>query len=350
MSLQRPSMAPPKPPPVLSSTSQRLTAIDFCASVKQMVNDAEFCQKYSTKSAPLAMMAFGITVVEKILRQPKKQSFHCYFEGLTFTVPTCSDLDPHYRSIVGQKLLVIDWELAFGLKNIGCTDSNCTGTLIRGRTNFSKNKTFFPVFSLNGPPSWCMIGTLTCPCCRRKYDTNEAAILASLPAHATASYPVDCRYALTNHSFQLNQCATKVFVSLLLTYGNGELCSRLLFNSINRAYLEKVKSYYSSLAQAPNQSPTPYVEKDGQFVWQFPPVGDTICTMYDEAANLKLIPWKISDHDQHTREIQSVTCNTTFAQDTRVGCPLHVPHVRRCPPHGHVRGTSPPCVVDVPHT
>mgnify|MGYP000487924106 CR=1 FL=1 len=59
----------------------------------------------------------------------------------------------------------------------------------------------------------------------------------------------------------------------------------------------------------------PYLEKDGQYIKAYPPLGDGVRDAYDEACSNTYTPWGISDHDRHTREIQNVACRLVFAQD-----------------------------------
>jgi len=59
----------------------------------------------------------------------------------------------------------------------------------------------------------------------------------------------------------------------------------------------------------------PHVEKDGTHITAFPPTGDGIRDTYDKACSNRNNPWLMSDHDRHTREIQSVGSNLMFAQD-----------------------------------
>ena len=47
----------------------------------------------------------------------------------------------------------------------------------------------------------------------------------------------------------------------------------------------------------------------------YPPTGDMLRDIYDQASSTSLNPWGISDHDRHTREIQAVRCRSIFAQD-----------------------------------
>ena len=144
-------------------------------------------------------------------------------------------------------------------------------------------------------------------------------MLVNLPVHAADSYPVETVHAVPNTSCHLARQSTEVFATMMVTYGNGELCSKLLCNAVNRDYLHRLKCYCSiakekkGLAAAANT--TNCVEKDGEFIKQFPPFGDSIRDMYDTAASSVKNPWCVSDHDRHVREIQSVNCDSTFAQD-----------------------------------
>jgi len=294
--------------------------IDFGKSVLSMINDPSFRIQHKNKQAPLAMIAFASEVVEKIVRSKNTAVFNNYFNGLTITVPPCDGdyNNPHYHSIVGQKLLLVDWGKTFGV-TVACPDSSCKGTLKNDRTNFSKNKTLFPLFGIDGPPAWCMVMRMTCSCCRRDFNANEAAVLLSLPGYIAQQYPVETKYALTSHSFHLTDAATNILDNIMVTYANGELCSRLLYSSINKAYVQKITGYYSyhrtHKAAASSAKVIEYIRKDGVYIKQFPPQGDTIRDMYDEALSTKNNPWGVSDHDRHTLEIQNVGCRGIFAQD-----------------------------------
>jgi len=109
-----------------------------------------------------------------------------------------------------------------------------------------------------------------------------------------------------------------VFASLLLTYGNGEMCSKLLCDGLNRSYICRLKSYYSKAKEVVtgNEKQVPeHVGKDGVFTKTFPPLGDTICDMLNAAAISNTKPWQIRNYKRHTRETESVTCAGIFCQD-----------------------------------
>jgi len=196
-------------------------------------------------------------------------------------------------------------------------DANCAGILDNECTNFSKNQTLFPIFSLEDSPAWCMVQSMVCTKCKRRFDANDSIVLVVVPPFASQEHPVDTKYALNDKASHLSRTTTEVFDNILVTYGNGELCSRLLYNTLNRAYLKKVKSYYSYLSlHGANENVLKYIEKDGECIKTYPPQGDKIRDMFDQAASSKDNEWGISDHDRHTREVQSVQCKGgIFAQD-----------------------------------
>jgi len=317
-----PRDAPKKavPTPATTTTNMESEESDlspsyFCQAVSTLVSNAAFVEKHKSKQAPLAMMAFANEVAEKIIH-PKRTCD--YFQGLVMEVPDCKEADenPQYHAIVGQRLLLVDWGRTHGLQ-IPCPDGHCQGTLSNDRTNFSKNKTLFPIFGLEGPPSWCIVMSMVCGKCQRRFDANDGEVLVNLPDYAADAYPVDTAYALPNYASHLSRNTTDVFASLILTYGNGEMCSKLLYNCLNRAYIRRIKSYYSK-AKEKNLFGKPvleYIEKDGCFIKTYPPLGDTIRDMFDEASSTKTNPWRISDYDRHTREMQSVVCEGIFCQD-----------------------------------
>jgi len=294
----------------------RVTANDLHGAVTDMVKDPNFVKAHDTSAAPLAMLALAKTVVERIINCRQVNTDN-YFSGLTLTVPpTRNFMDPHYHSIVGQKLLYVDWKTMHGI-DISCLRCG-RADLKNDRTNFSKNKILFPIFEIDGPPLWCMVQSMVCPRCKWRVNANSSEILCRLPAYARNSYPVETKCAFDAKNSHIGRSATAVMDLLMPTYGNGDLCSRLLYNAINRAYIERVEDYLSSYnkrSQNREGETTPHVEKDGAHIKNYPPVGDGIRDAYDLAAANKNTPWGISDHDRHTREIQSVGCSSIFAQD-----------------------------------
>jgi hypothetical protein len=293
-----------------------ITGDVLCKGVNTLLGDASFVAKHEDKRAPVAMIAFASQVMDWIVR-PKNgaaSTFQQHFDGITMVVPAATgNVGPQYHSIIGQKLLLVDWS-RIGV-TVNCPDQ-CGGLLTNDRTNFSKNKMLFPIFGLEGAPQWCMVQSMTCLCCKRRFEANSADVLLSIPAYAAALYPVETKYALRNNC-HLARNTTDVFESLIVTYGNGDLCSKLLYNAINRDYLRRVTTYYSFAVDKTNRKNVQqYLTKDGQFIRCFPPLGETIRDIYDQASSTAMNPWGISDKERHTREMQSVSCeNGIFCQD-----------------------------------
>jgi hypothetical protein len=160
----------------------------LCKAVTALVNDNDFCEKHKKKGAPLAMIALAQTVMKDIVNADN--GMERYFQGITMLVPDVpKNTEPHYHSIVGQKLLLVDWIRFYGSR-INCPESTCNGTRTNVRTQFSKSQTLFPIFSLEGPPSWCMVQVMKCGCCGRTFDANSAAVLVRLPQYVSSSYPL----------------------------------------------------------------------------------------------------------------------------------------------------------------
>ena len=302
---------------ITAMEEEELSPSHFCKAVTKLVGDESFVAKHKNKQAPLAMMAFAQEVADKIIQRKRTGQF---FNQLTVVVPHCEEAynNPHYHSIVGQKLLCVDWERTHNLQ-VPCPDSSCTGSLANQRSHFSKNKTLFPVFNLQGAPHWCVIQKMACNRCRRCFDSNDGEVLVNLPDYAADAHPVDATYA-GNFASHLSRNTTEVFASVLLTYGNGEMCSKLLCNSFNRAYLRRLKSHYSKWTekkptiQNENQV-SECIKKDGEYIKTYPPLGETTRDMFDAASVSTTNPWRVSDYERHTRETQAVKCDGIFCQD-----------------------------------
>jgi len=255
--------------------SSCISATDLCEAVTSKVNVASFVEEHKGSRAPLAMLALAGVVVEKIICDRRVDTFE-YFTGLALTVLSTKEgqMHPQYHSIVGQKLLYVNWKEMFGLE-VNCP--RCpTGIFANDRTNFSKNKILFPIFDLEGPPHWCMIMSMKCSCCRLRTYSNTDQVLCQLAACARASYPVETKYALAERNSHIGTLATQMFDLLMTTYGNGKLCSRLLCNAINRLYLERVENYYSYAKANQQASIVPYLGKKGEYIKAYPPLGDGI--------------------------------------------------------------------------
>jgi len=146
---------------------------------------------------------------------------------------------------------------------------------------------------MDGPPSWCMVVSMTCPCCRRCCWANDGGTLTRIPAFAAATYPVESKHALQKNC-HIGRDATQVFDMLMTTCGNGDLCSRLLHNAINRAHLERITNCCLHSNTFRGSVTRQHIEKDRQHVRAYPPLGDAIRETHDDASSSNNTPWRIT--------------------------------------------------------
>lgn len=106
-----------------------------------------------------------------------------------------------------------------------------------------------------------------------------------MPEHAADAHPVETNYALCDSNCHIHRSATEAFSTVMVTHGNGELYSKLLYNAINWDYMQRINEYFS-MAKEKKWSTTAtinYLQSDGEFIRSHPPLGDTIrgkaCTM-----------------------------------------------------------------------
>ena len=84
---------------------------------------------------------------------------------------------PHYHALEGQSILYVDWKLAFPAVELICY--NCKHFngdkrhLLHDRTNFSKTKNLFPIWTHSGVPTWCVAMKYKCECCKTTYLAND---------------------------------------------------------------------------------------------------------------------------------------------------------------------------------
>ena len=268
-------------------------------------------------SCPKMVYALAKTIAENCLEKKRNlSSLKAYMRNMEFCVPEVRDNNNAlWDSIVGQKLYIVDWGLflpeefqALGIKCPKCKDC----TLKRDRTNLSKTKSLFPIFNLGGAPHYALVTNYYCPECKVTHAGNDGALINMLPSHFQKWYPVEAKWA--RGAQHLDLTATTVFEELLITHGNGDLCSRWLYSAINRDYRKRLTSYLS-FCDSTHQKAQDYPKKDGEWLTRFPPLGETIRKAYLEASMSTWNPWRTSDKERHTREIQAVQCQICFAQD-----------------------------------
>jgi hypothetical protein len=159
---------------------------------------------------------------------------------------------PHYHALEGQTILHVDWKLAFPSVDLLCYNCkhfcNTTMHLLHDRTNFSKRKKLFPIWTHSGLPTWCVAMNYKCGSCKTCYAANDGRLLLSvLPRDVAAPYPVLPRYASgqfhlgdTNMSDDLDP--------LMKTCANGKFISSKLHCKLGIVYARKVETYLFRLS------------------------------------------------------------------------------------------------------
>jgi hypothetical protein len=107
---------------------------------------------------------------------------------------------PHYHALEGQSIVNVDWKLAFPKVELLCYNCkhfrNTATHLLHNRTNFSKRKQLFPIWSHSGlPTTWCVVMNYKCESCDTNCQANDGRLLSLLPPDVAGAYPVLPRYA-----------------------------------------------------------------------------------------------------------------------------------------------------------
>ena len=272
------------------------------------------------KNAPLPIVAVANEITRDRATSQWFPTFSMELKLPHMQEETC--MSPAYHSISGSSLFLVDWEAHFPSLKLCCPFASCKGKLKADRTNWSKHKSLFPMFRMDGQPSYCIVMQYQCSSCKTKLNANDAKLLISLPEHVRCMYPVDLRFADNTHTFHLHKDCSALMEDLIPTYGNGDMVARIFYSRIVNCHKEKLAQYLTCWGSILQSSPSDnrplvptYPQLHGEFICHYPPVGETLREMFDKACNSKCTPYGISDHDRHTREIQSVGCASLFAMD-----------------------------------
>ena len=209
---------------------------------------------------------------------------------------------PHYHALEGQTILHVDWKLAFPSVALLCYNCkhfrNTTMHLLHDRTNFSKRKKLFPIWTHSGLPTWCVAMNYKCESCKTCYAANDGRLLSVLPRDVAAAYPVLPRYA--SGQFHLDTDMADDVELLMKTYANGTFVSSKLHRKLGIVYARKVETYLSRL---PTRGFVSYDAFTGGIT---PPAAASIRSSFNDAKNSTLTPYGFSNFDRYEREMQSV--------------------------------------------
>ena len=166
--------------------------VDFAQEVLSIVDDLE--KKNKKPCAPLGVLAYASVVYNNCIKVKNPALFDSVFEGCVATVPlNQSTSNPHYHSVVGTKLYLVDWLRFFPELELSCP--TCGGNVEQKWTNYSHNKSLFTIFNMNGPPSYAMVMNYKCVECKRTVHGNDGDLLNKLPEYVASMYQVESKYA-----------------------------------------------------------------------------------------------------------------------------------------------------------
>lgn len=291
-----------------------------------------------TLPSPIALLFAHITDFTQITRRPKQSTTtnrsestvtlrhaeslsqrYKYFPPGTCIFSFPSDPSPHpfppYHSIEGMSIFSLDWESMFpDIVLPACMEPGCDGKLSRDRTNFSKNKTLFPVFIPGGLPMWGSIMVYKCKKCSSSFNANDGCFLARLDDHISSAYPVEPRYALCNYRFHLSIDVTEDLESTMLTNGSGDSFSKKMHRSQCNKFKRVIRTYASKAHMCKMKGGTPdewtilFEAWNGKFV----PSGIQLRSYYLDGDKSPLTPYGYSNQERYKRELQQVGRNMTY--------------------------------------
>ncbi len=237
----------------------------------------------------------------------------------TFTFP-CDDKStkpsPFYHSIEGMKVIFLNWELMVPGLELGCTNPECSGCLIRTRSDFSKRRTLLPIFEFGGDITWANIMNYSCNQCGRHVSGTDGRLLQSLPSHIRQEYPVDPRFA-SNQDFHLSRTFSDWLRELVVTDASGDKIAKSVAKKQGTQYERRLNSYFDQCHFA-NVTDALRYPSFHEWIGRFCPSGDHLRDLVDSSSRSSLTICGISDYERCTREIQSVSCETIMSQDHTV--------------------------------
>ena len=220
-----------------------------------------------------------------------------------------------YSSIVGTKFYFLRWELQDPNICLTCTDKDCPGQLIHDRYDLTKNGYMTPLFSSSGRTSWVISMRYCCNVCDKNVPANDGRLLHQLPHWMQNSYPVSPKYATTISKFQCTKDLTDLLERMMITYGNGPMLAKYLYEKLGKEYVAAETAYYSQCFDTGIRTASPLLcFEDWVGSFSILSSGDNLQDLFGEASRSDLNLSGISDHDRHTREMQAVECFTIWVQ------------------------------------
>ena len=263
-------------------------------------------RKPSTTTAPLP---------NTVVTQDAILKYRQFFSpgSLSFTFPMdVNDHNhapsPNYHLLEGESILHVDWKLAFPSVDLLCynckhgSSEKADRHLVHDRTNFSKKKSLFPIWSHSGLPTWCILMNYKCEHCKTCYAANDGRLLSLLPSDISSTYPVLPKYA--SGLFHLHKDLSDDLDILMRTYANGKFVSGKLYRKLGVIYTRKVQTY---LARSPTR---PFISYEAFSGGISPPTAAAIRQCFDDSEHSPLTAYGFSNFERYEREMQSVVVDS----------------------------------------
>jgi len=238
---------------------------------------------------------------------------HCFKPGScthTFSSQTFSSEygppSPSYHSITGESIIYLDWKLIAPEEKLccyNCASENIHSELIHEKTNFSHNKTLFPLWTGSGRATPVILMNYKCEFCNSRYKANDGELLTILPAHIRRMHPV--KPVCASGPFHMTTDLAEDLAENVMTCANADVVSKRLYKKLGKSCLSSVKTH-------PSQRPTAnYLTVDEYLNHQFPPSGKRLKEACDAASTSQLTNYRHSRDKRSVREIQSVNTSKT---------------------------------------
>lgn len=234
----------------------------------------------------------------------------------TFTFPgddKSKRPSPFYHSIEGTSIVFLNWELMAPNIKLCCTKEECSGCLIRTRSDFSKCQKLHPIIHFTGNITWAVIMNYQCNECGECVSANNGKLLQSLPSHIRQEYPVDPRFA-QDKDFHFLQDFSDWIPELMITDASGDKIAHSVVKKQGSLYQRRLDSYFDWCSYT---GVTDALEYPSFHEWsgRYCPAGEHLRDLYNSTVRSPLTICGIADFERCTREIQSVTCKTIMSQD-----------------------------------
>jgi hypothetical protein len=222
---------------------------------------------------------------------------------------------PYYHMIEGCCIGDVDWERSHLGVKLACPSCNNGNPIQRAYTNLSKNSILLNVHTYKSA-NLCMLTRVMhyrCLRCKEVISGVDGRLLAKLPAHARAAYPVSPEYGIgKNTSFQVAQDVADDLRESIKTYSNPQQFTAKLYRRQGLEFERKAATYVSVNA---NQERTDFVSWANWINGFYPPSPDSFKNHYQHSEESTLGPTGMSNDERYTRELQSVTTTEGAAFD-----------------------------------